>query len=54
MCGGVYAGVPVRRVGEFLDVMEKRREALEDTRRKTDRFDDVWSGFGKMYLFKEI
>lgn len=47
--GGVYAGVPVKRIGDFLDVMEKRMCDCDIRKIKTERFDETWEGFYKRY-----
>ena len=43
--GGIYAGVPIKRIGEFDDLVAKRKAMPVDKRRKVERFDDVWRVF---------
>lgn len=43
--GGIYAGVPAKRVGDFDAFLKKRSLAVAETRSKTERFGDVWEQF---------
>lgn len=47
--GGVYAGVPVKRIGDFDAVLKKRLVEKTDRRKKTERFDDTWKEFYEKY-----
>lgn len=45
--GGVYAGVPARRIGEFSDFVRKTNLYPADRRAKAERFDNIWADFRK-------
>ena len=47
--GGVYAGVPAKRIGDFSAVMEKRMRDSVIKRIKTERFDETWDAFYERY-----
>ena len=47
--GGIYAGVPIKRIGEFDDLAAKRKAMPVDKRRKVERFDDVWRVFNNKW-----
>lgn len=47
--GGVYTGVPAKRIGDFSDVMEKRMDDSAIRKIKTERFDETWDVFDKKY-----
>lgn len=47
--GGVYAGVPAKRIGDFDAVLVKRMINELDKRSKGDQFDDVWKRFYEKY-----
>ena len=46
--GGVYAGVPAKRIGEF-DVIMKSRKNTIPTSNKHERFEMAWKNFRKKY-----
>ncbi len=47
--GGVYAGVPAKRVGDFDTIMKSRRLDAPEVRAKTERFSEEWEIFYKHY-----
>lgn len=47
--GGVYAGVPAKRIGEFEDVMQTRKLDYPELRQKTERFSEEWEKFKERY-----
>ena len=47
--GGVYAGVPAKRIGAFDDVIEKRKMNSPELRKKTERFQEEWDNFKRKY-----
>lgn len=47
--GGIYAGVPIKRIGEFDDFVAKRKAMPVDNRRKVERFDDAWDIFNNKW-----
>lgn len=47
--GGIYAGVPIKRIGEFDDFISKRKAMPVDKRGKFERFDDTWSVFNNKW-----
>lgn len=51
--GGIYAGVPVKRIGEFEKIMQSRILDAPETRTKMERFSEEWKIFQKKYGEKE-
>lgn len=49
MWGGVYAGVPAKRIGDFFDLMEQRMDDSAIRKIKTERFDETWDAFDEKY-----
>lgn len=47
--GGVYAGVPAKRIGEFFDVMIRRKNDSASVKIKEERFGDTWNKFYEKY-----
>lgn len=51
--GGVYAGVPAKRIGDFEKIMESRKLDVPETRTKVERFLEEWETFRKKYGDRE-
>ncbi len=47
--GGVYAGVPAKRIGDFDALMAKRMHDEVELRKKAERFEDTWKEFYLKY-----
>ncbi|MEG2417414.1 MAG: DapH/DapD/GlmU-related protein [Eubacterium sp.] len=43
--GGVYAGVPAKRIGDFEYLMEEREAVEKDGRKISERFKEVWDEY---------
>lgn len=41
--------MPVKRIGEFDDIIKKRMQTELDTRSRQERFADAWDRFNKKY-----
>lgn len=47
--GGIYAGVPAKRIGDFDKLLEKRKHMSRQGKSKSEYFSDVWVNFNKLY-----
>lgn len=47
--GGVYAGVPAKRIGDFDAFLEKRMLDAPDKRSREEKFYDAWIAFDQKY-----
>ena len=47
--GGVYGGVPAKRIGDFYKVMKSREKDVPEQRTKKERFPEEWKQFYKNY-----
>lgn len=43
--GKIYAGAPAREIGNFERILHLRKNSSVETRRKSDRFSEVWEKF---------
>lgn len=51
--GGVYAGVPAKRIGEFDKVLEKRKNMTRKGKSRKEYFDEFWKSFYEKYDVSE-
>ena len=47
--GGLYAGVPAKRIGDFDKIMEERKPKANELRSKSERYEEEWEIFRRKY-----
>ena len=51
--GGVYAGNPARRIGDFDQLKMKREKEHHEERSKRERYDEVWEAFLSAHSYEK-